>query len=1029
MRGFAALLLLLFTLAGCQAPSAKDYAHGNFGVTRPAAQVTIGKNAVGETCTQAAGARQSAAIYCGTWSQPSARVHEGGEANAQQLPVLATASPWRAALNTRYRCEAPQATTILSHSPAELLQCTQLVGGWGHVAMAALVHGHVWYADGVLPAAGVIERSIGVLAGVITPNAAPVNSAADALLAKRLAAQAFSSGDIGQYDALMAAGTRANLADNPGAAESAFRAALAIQRKALGKDNPNTATAMMSLALELSDEGRFPEADSLFDRASELVPHSEDPTAQARLLHYRGLNALNQGKLQRAETLLTRAGALYAAQVPESALHAKPAEYVGNRFLRIPVSTANLMPNQELLTDPSAQSALLGLVEVRRYRSVVLRLLGHTKRADAMLHSATELARGNGLVLPLLTARLYRTSALTAAAQGQATQALDDLDLSAEAFSRALPGSKPLADTDLLQARALQQSGGEAQALPLCRAAVQTLMELKTGTTPQLMAPCLDVYAAAARRDPKQRQLLLGEMFTASQLAQASITTQQIAQASATLAESARNPKIGALIRKERDLKGKLDVLYSKRDEMSQAVKQGAAVTAQATEKLDKQIDEIRSQLDDADTALQAASPNYGQLVQEVVPASAVFAELHPDEAFVAISLGEKDGWIFLLRGHSIAVSRIDTGLKGVAGLVTRIRKSIELTTAGLPKFDIADARRLYQLTLGGVAKHLDGVHELSIAPTGPLLALPFEVLLTGPAQQDDLAAAPWLVRRFTIAHVPAPANFVSLRKIAGDSRATHPWFGFGDFHPVTLAQAEQSFPGATCSDSAQLLAGLPLLPSARKELAAARALLGASKDDELLGTAFTVPAVMRLKLNNYRILQFSTHALLPTDLRCQNQPAIVTSDPPGALNAKDALLTSSDVMQLKLDADLVILSACNTGGPGGSTAGESLSGLARAFFYAGARSLLVTHWDVNDQVAAYLVADILARMRQNPALGVAGALRAAQLSILAQAGKTLPAEISHPFFWAPFAVIGDGGERVVTAQQQAVPSKRVAGL
>ena len=112
----------------------------------------------------------------------------------------------------------------------------------------------------------------------------------------------------------------------------------------------------------------------------------------------------------------------------------------------------------------------------------------------------------------------------------------------------------------------------------------------------------------------------------------------------------------------------------------------------------------------------------------------------------------------------------------------------------------------------------------------------------------------------------------------------------------------------------------------------------------------------------------------------------------------------------LDLDAELVILSACNSGGPGGSTAGESLSGLARAFFYAGARTLLVTHWSVNDQVAAYLVAGTLQRMRADPALGAAGALRAAQLALLDQAGKGLPAEVAHPFFWAPFAAIGDGG-------------------
>ena len=129
-------------------------------------------------------------------------------------------------------------------------------------------------------------------------------------------------------------------------------------------------------------------------------------------------------------------------------------------------------------------------------------------------------------------------------------------------------------------------------------------------------------------------------------------------------------------------------------------------------------------------------------------------------------------------------------------------------------------------------------------------------------------------------------------------------------------------------------------------------------------------------------------------------------------------LLTASELVGLDLDADLVILSACNSGGPGGTTAGESLSGLARAFFYAGARSLLVTHWSVNDQVAAFLVADTLRRMKENPALGVAGSLRDAQLAMLADAGKGLPAEIAHPFFWAPFAVIGEGGERVMNAER-----------
>jgi CHAT domain-containing protein len=330
----------------------------------------------------------------------------------------------------------------------------------------------------------------------------------------------------------------------------------------------------------------------------------------------------------------------------------------------------------------------------------------------------------------------------------------------------------------------------------------------------------------------------------------------------------------------------------------------------------------------------------------------------------------------------------------------------------------------LYDVTLGTVSAALEGVDRLVIAPPGPLLALPFEVLLTGPADPAHLADAPWLVRRFTLAHVPAPANFAGLRKIASDSRATQQWFGFGDFVPVSLKQADGSFSGTSCADSARLLAGLPQLPYARRELDAARGLLGASPQDELLGPAFTVPAVQKAPLKSFRVLHFAAHALLPSELHCQSEPAIVTSAPAGATDAAQALLTASDVAQLNLDADLVILSACNSGGAGGSTAGESLSGLARAFFFAGARALMVTHWSVNDQVAAYLVVSVLQRMHADPTVGVAGALRATQLSMLQQAGQGLPAQIAAPFFWAGFAVIGDGGGGgAATVAQRTSPS------
>jgi CHAT domain-containing protein len=325
--------------------------------------------------------------------------------------------------------------------------------------------------------------------------------------------------------------------------------------------------------------------------------------------------------------------------------------------------------------------------------------------------------------------------------------------------------------------------------------------------------------------------------------------------------------------------------------------------------------------------------------------------------------------------------------------------------------FDVDDSRRLYDLTLRGVADTLRGAKEFVFAPTGPMLSMPFEVLLTGPADPNKLAEAPWLMREAPITHVPAPTNFVSLRKVARTSKAPNKWFGFGDFRKPDPAQIQSGFPGPQCGRDRAALASLPLLPGATAELDAVRQIVAARPQDELLGPAFTASQVMNLDLKSYQILHFAAHALLPTDLECLTEAAIVTSPSPGVASKDGWLLTASRLLNLDLDANLVILSACNSGGGDGKS-GESLSGLARSFFFARARSLLVTHWEVSDKVAALLVALTINAMKEKPDIGVTGALRQAQLTLLDQAaaGK-LPDAIARPFFWAPFAVIGEGGE------------------
>ncbi len=994
---------LMLLVASCAKPPQEAY----LGATAASvSQTEIGENSAGEACTQAA-IGGGVDIFCGTWLQPSARLR-----TAPAVPSLrqaAVSGAWRAAIDTRFSCGEPSESTILGNIPALAMSCARRLGGWPHVALVATVGTTTWFADGVLPAFPVMERAIAIGTGRAAPAPGSQRSDAMAMFAERLALSSFGSGDIGQYDQLIEAGTRANLADDPGQAEVAFRAALALQERALGRDDPNIVTPLTYLALQLSNQGRDQEADQLFTRGAALVDRAADPLAVARLAHYRALHARNRNDPDEALRLLTRAEAEYRRALPPGVIAARVTP-PASRFVRSgPTNITDLLPSRELVTDPVARSALFGLIEVWRYRGLVLRDLGRVAESAAILHQANDLARGNGITQPLLMARLYRAGAMTEASSGRHEVASDALDRAVTAFGRVLPGSKPVANTRMVRARQLALAGDGDTALRECRAGAKILSDLKSGTEPGFVAGCLDIFAAQAARQPAERQALYAEMFAISQVAQGGITSQQIAQATVRLGENAKNPRVADAVRARQDAGGVLAELYRKRDDVMQRVGAGSPEVSE----LDERIGTQQAVLAEADSALQAAAPNYGQLVQQVVPAATVQAALRSSEAFVAMTLNADTGWVFLVRKDRLAVARTEGGLNRMSELVGRVRASIEADDGVLPQFDTESAHAIYRATLAPVSEGLEGIDALAIAPVGPLLAIPFDMLLTAPSPPEALGKAPWLLRRFSLSHVPSPGNFVSLRKISGGSRAARPWFGFGEFTPLTLEQARKTFPAAECVSSAKTLAELSTLPFAKRELEAARLLLGAQTSEELLGPAFTAANVLSRDLRDYRVLQFSTHALLPSEIACQTEPAIVTSAPTGAEDASGALLSASKVANLNLDADLVILSACNSGGPGGIVAGESLSGLARSFFYAGARALMVTHWAVNDQTAAYLVAVMLRQLRDNPGYGIAEALRAAELGMLDGAGADLNPAVAHPFYWAPFAVIGDGSGRL----------------
>ncbi len=1009
-----AALAGLALLSACTRPPPGAYAHDTDSPQSASGrQLALGKNTSGETCTASRTTSGGALIYCGSWHQPSAEVHAGPEANRANLNAIVTRGNWRAGLEQRYACGNPKPTTVLGHYPGEVLLCTQRIGGWPHVALAALIRGHVWFADGVQPAFPAMERAVGVISGAVpaADAGAMTTSVSDSQLADRLAAAAFTSGDIHEYGKLMTLGNRSNQAEDYPAAITAYRAALALQQKALGPENPNTVTPMLDLALNLSDQGDYSQADALLAQAAKLAPLAVDPTAVARLDHYRGLDQLNQGHDRRALRLLSAANRDYASLLPRSVLRPRPAATGSDDGFGLSAGSrgGSLLAAQSTLLSPIGQQALLGVIETLRYEGVVLDAAGHHKQAAVKIDRASAIASANGIAPPVLRARLDRSTAAVDTAFDRTASAAARLAQASYDFEHALPGSRPVADTHLLRGGVLDLAGQPGKALEACRAGIKLLARLRLGTSAALVAPCLDAANREAEKNPARAGVLRAEMFAMAELAQGSTTSREIAESAARLAADSKSPKVAAAIRAHQDAVIALSRLYRERD----GIAHERQATPAAINAIDMKIAAATRRLAEADESVEAAAPNFGQLVQQVVPAGTVLDRLRPGEAFLDIMPAPDGTWTFLLHDGRIAVAHTKVDETRMTALVRKVRQSVVPTQAGLPTFAMTSAEAIYRATLAPFATDLAKTTAMVVSPAGALLSLPFALLPTEPvAPGTPLAKVPWLIRKMTLVYVPAAANFVSLRAIAGTSPAKQPWFGFGDFKNTSLAQAEATFSGPSCGDSARLFAGLPHLPYAKLELDAARAIFKAPASDELLGTAFTVPNVEHADLKQYRILHFATHALLPSELPCAHEPAIVTSPPPGARSAANSMLTTSDITNLKLNADLVILSACNTGGGDGKAGGEALSGLARAFFFAGARALMVTQWSVNDQVSSYLVATTLTHLASSTGEGAAASLRSAQLDLIRGAASgTLPAKLADPFFWAPFVVIGDGGQ------------------
>jgi CHAT domain-containing protein len=481
---------------------------------------------------------------------------------------------------------------------------------------------------------------------------------------------------------------------------------------------------------------------------------------------------------------------------------------------------------------------------------------------------------------------------------------------------------------------------------------------------------------------------------------------------------AAGTTELAQLVRRDQDLAGEADRLD--KSIIAAVSKPPAERNATGEEQTRKRISDIQSKQRQLQEVFNQRFPDYAAL-SKPTPLSIEETQvlLANDEALIAIDL-DTQSYVWVVTRNRAEWRELSTNADDVAKEVTILRAGLD--PGAVKPFDRDVAYQLYQQILGPIAEVIAEKTRLSFVLSGALTSLPPQVLITSDPEGKELASVDWLVRKYAITILPSVA---SLKILRGKDvvTAAKPLIGFGNpvFDRTKQTVAKQvagvnrsltSFYRGVTADTTALAKALPALPETADELRAVAKQLGAEPGDIKLGEAASVTAVKNQPLATYRVVYFATHALVAGEVekfaKVKAEPALVLSIPDKPSEEDDGLLRASEVAMLKLNADFVVLSACNTAA-GDKPGAEALSGLARAFFYAGAKSLVASHWEVDSDATVELMDGLFEALKANPHLSHAEALQASMLQMIANSSKS---EWAQPKFWAPFIVVGEPQKR-----------------
>jgi len=502
----------------------------------------------------------------------------------------------------------------------------------------------------------------------------------------------------------------------------------------------------------------------------------------------------------------------------------------------------------------------------------------------------------------------------------------------------------------------------------------------------------------------------------------------QSAMLGQTARAAARNEYLSNLVRREQDVRVQLGSIEEQQIEFVKTALKGGQKQGG---KLEEQRNELTRELVKIGEEMSYQYPEYNRLINPAATAlPEVQALLTSGELMLAYFVQKDRTLIWAIDKNKATLHVSKLAEKDIHARVQKIRAGLDVPVASvgdIPPYNLKLAHELYGELIAPVGKQLEGIKNLIVVPHKALLSMPFGALLTAKAavQKNDLPFSeyknvPWLAKKYAINIMPSATALVTMRTYAKKEKAEEPFVGFGDplFSDDAEDVSEVKTRGVRIAQRAAFntrsLNGLPNLPETREELKQIAVSLGSNEENIYLGNKASEENVKATDFKKFRVVAFATHGLVAGDLDGLEQPALALTPPEEASEDNDGLLQMGEVLGLEMNADWVVLSACNTASGDKSLANEGLTGLTQAFFYAGSRALLVSLWPVESTSTQQLTTAMFSAAIKNNQLGRAASLQQARVRLIDGAGYTSGGKelfsYAHPIFWAAFIAVGEGG-------------------